>query len=212
MILSKLTLNPLSRLVQKELGNQYELHRSLMSAFPPQTDRVTAGVLYRLENSRNPLQNGIPILVQSVTEPDWRTLETRADYLFCTPILKKIVPSSALLQGSFQFTLRANPTQRDNKSRKLIPIQKEEQLVEWIMQKGSQNGFSIIKNSLLIRKIPPLLIFKSQGGTTLHIQIQMTDFSGRLQVSNADQFLLAWQNGVGRGKAFGCGLLYLARI
>jgi CRISPR system Cascade subunit CasE len=212
MILSQLVLSPNSRLVRKELGNQYELHRSLMSAFPQQINREAAALLYRLESSRDPLRTGIPILVQSITEPDWRTLETRADYLFCSPVLKKVISTSQMMQGTFRFTLRANPTRRNSQSRKLIPIQHEEQLIDWIKQKGSQNGFSMVDESLLIRKAPPLLIHKPEDGKSLHIQIQATDFSGLLQITDSQKFIQAWQAGIGRGKSFGCGMLSLARI
>ncbi|MBI9051880.1 MAG: type I-E CRISPR-associated protein Cas6/Cse3/CasE [Anaerolineaceae bacterium] len=212
MILSKLLLSPNSRLVRKELGNQYELHRSLMSAFPNQINREAAALLYRLESSRDPLRMGIPILVQSITEPDWRSLESRTDYLFCSPVLKKVVPQPQGMQGTFRFTLRANPTQRNSQSRKLIPIQQDVQLVEWINSKASQNGFSIVDESLLIRKAPPLLIHKPENGKMLRIQIQVTDFSGLLQITDSQMFLQAWQTGIGRGKSFGCGMLSLARI
>lgn len=212
MIISQLVLNPHSRLVQKEIGNQYELHRSLMSAFPDQTDRETAALLYRLETSRGPLRSGIAILVQSTIEPDWHTLETRAAYLLHVPVLKKNIPPAQKLHGIFRFTLRANPTRRNSQSRKLIPLQQEKQLVEWIKNKADQNGFTILDESLLIRKAPPLSMFKGNDGKFLRIQIQATDFSGLLQVTDAKNFMHAWQTGIGRGKSFGCGMLSLAKI
>jgi CRISPR system Cascade subunit CasE len=116
------------------------------------------------------------------------------------------------MQGIFRFTLRANPTQRNSQSRKLIPIQKEAQLIKWINSKASQNGFSIVDESLLIRKAPPLLVHKPEDGKMLRIQIQVIDFFGLLRITDSQKFLQAWQSGIGRGKSFGCGMLSLARI
>ena len=46
MYLSQLTLNPRTRRVQRELANPYELHRTLMRAYPealPEGERVRSG-------------------------------------------------------------------------------------------------------------------------------------------------------------------------
>ena len=57
MYLSRLILNPRSRQVQKELADPYQLHRTIMAAFPdvlPPDERV----LFRVD-----LADGLPVLL-----------------------------------------------------------------------------------------------------------------------------------------------------
>ena len=72
MYLSKLVLNPTSRRVRTESGRPYELHRTLMRAFPS-AEEGTGRVLFRLDMSKE--SNSIALLVQSEKEPDWRPLD-----------------------------------------------------------------------------------------------------------------------------------------
>ena len=81
MYLSRLLLNLRNRGVQYDLGNYYQLHRTLMQAFPetlPEQERV----LFRVE----PARQFVRVLVQSQTLPNWAHLEQRPGYLL-PPVL-----------------------------------------------------------------------------------------------------------------------------
>ena len=212
MYLSKLILNPRSRQVQKELGNLYELHRSLMRSFPDNTSREKAALLYRLDTRREAFSTGISILAQSKIKPQWDFLAERNGYLLSSPPAVKEIHADASLKGAFRFYLRANPTRRNKETRKLIPLHQEQQLGDWLLKNGKQYGFSFERENLLVRKMPPVAMFKREEGKTLHIQLQAVDFSGILQVTDSEKFVSGWQFGIGRGRSFGCGLLSLARI
>ena len=72
MFLSKLTLNPRSRQVRRELAEAYQMHRTLLRAFPDAGDGGPSRVLYRVDLPRHP---GPPVvLVQSAVCPDWSPL------------------------------------------------------------------------------------------------------------------------------------------
>ena len=68
MYLSRLVLDPRSRRAQRERADPYQMHRSIMRAFPevlPEDERV----LFRCEtDSRTGM---LTVLVQSLHEPDW---------------------------------------------------------------------------------------------------------------------------------------------
>ena len=54
MFLSRLLLNPMSREVRRDLANAYELHRTLMQAYPHERDSSgPAELLFRVEPSRD---------------------------------------------------------------------------------------------------------------------------------------------------------------
>jgi len=72
MYLSQLILNPRSRRVQRELAEPYQLHRSLMRAFPDDLPPGTERILFRVDEHP---RLGVPaLLVQSLTLPDWTWL------------------------------------------------------------------------------------------------------------------------------------------
>ena len=54
MYLSRLILNPLSRRVQKEMANPYEMHRSIMRAFPARIGDDSERVLFRVDQQPRP--------------------------------------------------------------------------------------------------------------------------------------------------------------
>ncbi|MFQ5575637.1 MAG: type I-E CRISPR-associated protein Cas6/Cse3/CasE, partial [Anaerolineae bacterium] len=124
MYLSQLILNPRSRQVQREIGNPYELHRTLMRAFPSKEAGGPGRVLFRLEAPRNN-QPGLVLLVQSELEPDWAYFDERSGYLLSLdrPNLAYKAFDPRFRPGqSFHFRLRANPTKRlfrDDPERKL---------------------------------------------------------------------------------------------
>jgi len=108
MYLSRLTLNPRTRRVQRELANPYELHRTLMSAFP---DKLPEGerVLFRVDVDD---RTGVPtVLLQSHSAPDWAWLgDPRANgYLMRAPESKPFELTFTPGQ-TLAFHLRANPT------------------------------------------------------------------------------------------------------
>src|SRR5262245_16339867 len=107
MYLSKLVLNPSSRRVRTEIGRLYELHRTLMQAFPSAQDGGSGRVLFRIETNRE--TGTLILLVQSVQKPDWSTLETARNFLQEPPQCKQFTPSFSVGQ-QLNFRLCANPT------------------------------------------------------------------------------------------------------
>ena len=78
MYLSRLILNPRNRRVQSELARPYELHRSVLRAFPatlPASERV----LFRVDHDAR--GERIVLLVQSESRPDWSWAKQAPGYL-----------------------------------------------------------------------------------------------------------------------------------
>jgi CRISPR system Cascade subunit CasE len=81
-------------------------------------------------------------------------------------------------------------------------ITKEQEQIEWLAKrlKGSE-----LKECYV--SAPGKLKAKSKGAT-----IQTVQFDGCLQVHNVPEFLTGLQQGIGRGRSYGCGLLSIARL
>lgn len=152
LYLSRLILNPRSRQVMSELAHPYEMHRTLMRAFPKATDdtqskaRDEFGVLFRAE--ADDLPRVVKVYVQSRIEPNWSFLNGLNDYL-CTDAempeyeYKDIMPACRKIQNGqiLSFRLRANPTKRiakhdDTMKGKRVELRREDEQIAWLIRKG----------------------------------------------------------------------------
>jgi CRISPR system Cascade subunit CasE len=201
MFLSQLILNPRSPQVRRELAEPYEVHRTLMHAFPSPSGRV----LFRVDTSR---ETGTPVvLIQSPTVPDWSFLQGKGDYLAAPPQYKEFQPGFRVGQLLY-FRLRANPTvKRDGKRHGLL---KEEDQMAWLERKGHTGGFRICSAQL----IPEGLLqgrkmAEDDRHTLTHLAVR---FDGVLEVMDSERLVAALQAGIGSGKGFGFGLLSLKRV
>lgn len=229
MYLSRLTLNPRTRRVQRELANPYELHRTLMQSFPEQ---LPAGerILFRVDIDDD---TGVPtVLLQSHTAPDWAWLGDPGaqGYLLRAPESKPFTLTFTPGQR-LAFRLRANPTEKTwlpkdkddpNSEKKPMrvaltakkkPGTDEYQSVAerqraWLERKGASGGFQVVEVNI---STEGNLYGKTSGETRHALQFSAVRFEGILQVTDPEQLWHTVQTGIGSGKGFGFGLLSLAR-
>ena len=204
MYLSLLMLNLRSRQVRSELASPYEMHRTIMQAFPDGQKRDTAGVLFRLDMDA---RSGQPVLlVQSQVEPNWHVL--KADYL-ATSVHPQVKEYDLKLRGgqTLAFRLLANPTvKRDSKRHGLY---KEEEQEDWLLRKGSNHGFRVLQVAISHTDTAKGEIHRAEVSHDL--TLLSVRFDGVLQVADPFKLHETVMSGVGSGKAFGFGLLSLAR-
>ncbi|MCZ7575404.1 MAG: type I-E CRISPR-associated protein Cas6/Cse3/CasE [Ardenticatenaceae bacterium] len=220
MYLSRLILNPRSRQVQGEVGKPYQLHRTLLThGFG--TTREASGVLYRLDLDRQ----GITVLVQSLVEPDWQGLLTvgQGQYLLAPPPAPKTFEATFAQGRRFYFRLRANPTVKKAREEKRqgnrVPLKHEAQQIAWLHRKGAQGGFRVLDVRASQDEEQRDRIRHEQnherderGSETSHtLTLYTVQFDGLLEVTDTERFREAVRSGIGPAKAFGCGLLSLAR-
>jgi len=215
MYLSRLILNPRNRRVQKEVADIYQMHRSLMNAFPDNLAPNEERVLFRLEtHSRT---GALTLLVQSLTLPDWSWLAEPNARGYLLPVDK---PNPAvkffdlnLASGQvLVFRLRANPTvKRRFKSgdHKRVGIYSEEKQVEWLKRKGEQGGFRVLSVRTSNQDIVSGRIHRDE--VTHELRLLAVQFDGLLQVTDPERLRETVRRGIGSGKALGFGLLSLAR-
>ena len=113
MFLSRLNLNPVYRQVCRELTDPYQMHRTIMTAFPDGLEKSSERILFRVDANHG--QRKIYLLVQSFTKPNWNngsfifSRNGPASYLLAKPEMKEYHPRFKNGQR-FSFRLRANPT------------------------------------------------------------------------------------------------------
>ena len=216
MYLSRLLLNPNSRQVQREAAAPYQLHRTLMHAFPDKRDQ--SGILHRLDI--HPRTGQITLLVQSQVPPDWNKLPNPDILLpadpfagLDNPALKEV--NLALSVGqSLRFRLVANPSikkvRRDENGKRRnsnrVPLVHEDKQLEWLQGQAAAHGFHVLQATISQTQKQT----SHKKGSKHPITLYTVQFDGHLQITEAALFQQALRAGIGPAKAFGCGLLSLA--
>ena len=210
MYLSRLILNPRNRRVQKEIADPYQMHRSIMHAFADDLEAESERVLFRLDSPRRGV--AVSLLVQSLAMPDWSWLaEDRArGYLLPTnepnPWVKEfhleLKPDQVLA-----FRLRGNPTVK--RQGKRLGLYRDEEQRQWLERKAEHGGFEIIGARASNHKVVTGTIHRDSG--TEALRLLSVHFDGLLRVTDPRRLRQTVKVGVGSGKAFGFGLLSLAR-
>ena len=205
MHLSRLTLNPRSPAARRDTSNPYAMHQTLARVFDAEGE-----FLWRLEDTI--------LLVQSQVRPDWGRLEP--NYLL-RPSESKAVDVSAIttLERPLRFRLRANTNkaksvpkeQRETRasgrpaSGKRHGLYQPEEQLEWLKSRADANGFTILDTMVAhsdrwqVRK-------EGQAPITLAV----AEFDGVLRITDPTLFQQSLEQGIGRGKALGLGLLSVA--
>jgi len=222
MYLSRLILNPRHRRVQSELARPYELHRSILSAFPtplPSEERV----LYRLESDAS--GGRLALLVQSESAPDWRWAEEAGGYLLAGTRAQVKQFDLALRVGQvLAFRLRANPTvkkkshgpadERQHNNGIRLGLAKEEDQRAWLERKGEQHGFRVLRAQIIPEGMQigaqPVSEDRDASVPRRRLAHLAVRYEGLLQVTDPDLVGEAVRNGIGSAKGFGFGLLSLA--
>jgi CRISPR system Cascade subunit CasE len=205
MFVSKLTLDPQDAQARRDLGDVYEMHRTLARAFAPDESTPPARFLWRLERANA----GVPsttVLVQGDTPGRWERLTCAPTY-FVNLQANKAVDEADFIQagGQHRFRLLANATVTRNGARH--GLVKEVDQLAWLTRQGDQFGFTVQGCEVTDAG----RIHVRQGSSANRITLTAVLFDGSLTVTDPARTREAIARGLGRGKAFGLGLLSLAR-
>jgi CRISPR system Cascade subunit CasE len=116
------------------------------------------------------------------------------------------VPDDFLSHQTYRFEVAINPTKRNKTTGKLTPIRGRDDIAAWFLDKAPATwGFSVVEQTLVVEKVN-VLSFKKKNHTITQGQATL---KGVLTVQNIQKFTKSFQQGIGRGRAFGCGLLQI---
>ena len=181
--------------------NPYELHRMIWSLFPDRPDD-SRDFLFRVENYGKPGPQ--MIFVQSQIQP--------APAHGSLTILDSKVFSPKLIKGQhLRFLIRANPTKRindpnksSNQGKVRVPLIDEKEMKDWLQRQLAD--IAIISEIAVSRQDKIYFRKKNHAG-----KLATAIFQGILQVEDSWLLVDKLKTGIGPAKAFGCGLLSLAR-
>lgn len=124
-------------------------------------------------------------------------------------IQSKEINDIFLQHDRYRFEVIVNPTKRDKASGKTIAIRGRELIAQWFIDKSEKaHGFRVRQESLQVNNTSVQIFEKknnvvSQGSATI---------IGELEVIERTRFIESFKKGIGRGRAFGFGLLQIVPI
>lgn len=193
------------------------------------------GFLYRIDLLPG---DGALILVQSAAEPDWDYAFHNADFLLKAPPRARDFAPTYAAGETLRFRLVANPTKRlpahrtGGKTGLRVGIYEEEAQRSWLERKADDGGFHVTDCQVLSEgkvhsgkpadrsprdevtpddKSGPPAERAGRKPDWVRMGMLSVRFDGVLHVTDPDLFLKTLQSGIGSGKAFGFGLLSVAR-
>jgi len=185
----------------------YALHRVVYSLYEDvrtDADKVgsrSSGILYADHGGDH---RGRKVLMLADRRPQERVNGVHGT------VQSKPVPGEFLSRRRYRFKVIVNPTRRDSMSRQLVAVRGREAIGEWFVARGlSSWGFVVNPERLQVDRVE---VHAFQGREGRRITIGQAHVQGVLDVSDTERFRQSFCQGIGRGRAFGCGLLQIVPV
>lgn len=219
MYLSRIELDTHRRETMRALGSPYVFHAAIENCYTSIAETESSRKLWRIDR----LGERFYLLLLSPEKPDFSGFAAQ----FCSSgVQGESKPYDRLLSRvqsgqRWQFRLCANPVHSvkkeagaSDRGRVYAHITVEQQK-RWLRQKAKQCGFYLEsenaeegKCSFDVIQSETVRFNRQHKSVTLGV----VTFEGVLFVTNAALFAKSLTEGIGRAKAFGCGLLTIAGI
>lgn len=205
MYLSRVELDLNNRSTLKALGSQSIIHGAVESSFSGERKRN----LWRIDK----LGDKLYLLILSEDKPCLSSISSQfgnndsdAETRNYDTLLNRVK-----LGGKWRFRLTANPTKSvsSNGGRgkvhaiTIVDLQKQ-----WLAEKSEKCGFKLADDSFDVVENKWCKFRKKDGST---VSLLSVSFEGVLEITDEELFKASLTNGIGRGKAYGMGLLTVIR-
>lgn len=220
MFLTKMPINGRRRGARLLLSSPQALHAAVMAGFADPSASADGRVLWRLDAYDNGRR--ILLYVASPEKPDFTHVVEQAGWP--TTEAWETQPYDRLLDSlrrgrRWQFRLTANPvhavrlpTWPKTKPLPHITVKQQEQ---WLLDRAERLGFRLAPSQVGVDELDLAVVgrslrrFERKGSGT--VTISFVTYEGHLEVVDVDAMRRSLTHGIGRAKAYGCGLLTLAR-
>ena len=195
----------LTRADIKALGikDAYSLHRVVYSLYEDirtETEKnasVPSGILYADKGGDVYHRKILMLSNRSPRNPEHGAIES------------KLIPDGFLQYDHYGFDVTINPTKRDKNSGKLVAVRGREAITQWFIEKAPKSwGFAVKLESFQIQNMG-VKIFEKNGHTVTQGSASL---KGELAVTDRNRFIQSFCRGVGRGSAFGFGLIQIVPL
>ena len=208
MYLTRVKLDISKRETQLALSASGRFHGAIERAFEQKQKRN----LWRIDKLRG--EYYILILSEEVPNMkdfkeqfgDSKSSEETKEY---DVLLNKIADHSV-----WRFRMVANPTHsvktKSGRGKVMAHVTPEHQM-EWLKTKAAANGFELVDDNCFVLANEWKNFYKNVEGKDMRVRLMLASFEGILRVTDVDTFRKALISGIGRGKAYGAGMLTISR-
>lgn len=186
-------LLPLPAIRALRMTDTYSLHRVAYSLFEDVRKGASSGILFA-DKGRD--RRGWTMLLLSdrrPRQPELGELDVRE------------LPEAYLAFPRYRFEVLVNPVRRISATGKHEAVRGREGVTSWFLGKAPGWGFRVEEASFQVDKISVDCFRKGDATVTLGKAL----VHGILEVTDRETFARSVCHGIGRGKAFGCGLLQI---
>jgi CRISPR system Cascade subunit CasE len=214
-------------LVQSRIEPHWQLESRAVRADPAvPLDRLLAGVAagrgYRFRLRANPTRR---VHHRATLGPDPRELDVSGEWR--DPATIPEGQHTGIVRRTYAEPASAWRERPDGKRiGKRVELRREEDRLLWLVRQGQRCGFEVLtarvepgigqarpREFRAARADPaPRLWGRIDGQQASHLTFATALFEGELRVTEPGAFRVAIEEGIGPGKAFGCGLLSIASI
>ncbi|MDR2178066.1 MAG: type I-E CRISPR-associated protein Cas6/Cse3/CasE [Treponema sp.] len=194
MIASVLTLS-FSDCKAHRITDPYSVHRTVYSLFP-KTDEGGRDFLFADKGGGFNRRRILILSKRRPLRPEYGSIESRE------------IPKSFLEGNCYGFEIRLNPVKREKGGGKIVPVRGRENLLEWFRAKSESWGFAVDRESQQIQS-SGIQSFEKQDR---QVTQNAATFTGILKVKDRPLFIKSFEEGIGRGKSFGFGLLEIVPL
>jgi CRISPR system Cascade subunit CasE len=231
--LSRIWINPLRTGGQLMLRNPQVLHAALLGGLSRQP--VAERLLWRLESDS---KHRLAVLVLTESAPSWEHIVEQAGWPGGDDAQARVRSYEPLLSRlergrEFALRLKVNPVSSTRRPVKPSLAQQKslsaprprgvrvahrtaQQQTEWFIDHIQRWGFDVTENDLgspdLRLAARDRLVFPKKPGSRDRVTLSTATFEGRVRIAEPDLARRSMLDGVGRARAYGCGLITLAPV
>lgn len=208
MYLSRIALDTAKRATMQALSSPSIFHGAVESSF--QGERLRN--LWRIDK----LNGQMYFLLLSSTEPDLTDFNVQFGYDERAGETKNYdqLLNRIAIGEKWRFRLTANPTKSvkstDGSRGKVTAHITSEYAAKWLLEKAEKNGFALREDSFEIVESSWQRFYKKDNKKA--VTLRAVTYEGVLEVTDSGLFKTALTNGIGRGKAYGMGMLTIMQI
>lgn len=208
MYLTRVKLDISKRETQLAMSASGRFHGAIERAFEQKQNRN----LWRIDKLRGEYY----ILILSEEVPNLKDFmeqfgdsKSSAETKEYEVLLNKITDHSV-----WHFRMVANPTHcvktKSGRGKVMAHVTPEHQM-EWLKTKAAANGFELVDDNCFVLANEWKNFYKKVSGKDMRVRLMLASFEGILRVTDVDAFRKALISGIGRGKAYGAGMLTVSR-
>ncbi|MEX2985735.1 type I-E CRISPR-associated protein Cas6/Cse3/CasE [Streptomyces sp. C36] len=198
---------------RRDLASAVGMHHRLMMLFPDGAGdraRERMGVLYRIEDAPGGAQGTSHILVQSHVAPALDRLPSGYGTAAAKDITQLLHVLTNGLEVRYRITASAvrksGPTTRAAGAQAIVPLNGHAAEQWWQRQAEEKAGLKLTS----VHTTPLDAARGERSQDKQRIRHVRTCFEGTAYITDAEALKQTLLTGIGRGKAYGCGLLSLA--